>query len=231
MEGGSEVQLAQTFAELARRLLAEDSVQATLDRIVEAAVDTIGGCDYAAVSLVEKRKISTAASTGDVPQQVDAIQYETDQGPCLDAIKDHEVLEVDDLMKEDRWPEFSKRAAEETSIRSMLSFRLFNEEDTVGALNLYAKDVGAFEEDAVAVGSVFAAHAAVALVGARKQEQLQGAIESRDTIGQAKGILMARQALTEAEAFDVLVRASQRTNAKLRDVAEQVAHTGDVPGP
>lgn len=225
----SDLEMARTFGDVARALVAEDTLQDTLDRIVQLAVDTIVGCDFAAVSLMERRKIHTAASTGDVPERVDAIQYEVDEGPCLDAIKDHEVVQVDDLSKEQRWPRFSPRTVGETKIMSMLSFRLFSEEDTMGALNLYSFDADAFEDDATDVGSVFAAHAAVAMVGARQQEQLENALKSRDVIGQAKGIIMGRDGVTDDEAFDRLKRASQRVNLKLTEVADRVARTGEAP--
>lgn len=154
---------------------------------------------------------------------MDAVQYETDQGPCLDAIREHETFKTDDLAKEDRWPKFSSRAAEETGVASMLSFRLFAEADTMGALNLYSKQRGAFDEEALAVGSVFATHAAVALAGAQHDEQMEKALRGRDVIGQAKGILMAQQHVTADEAFDILRRASQSMNIKLRELAERVA--------
>lgn len=218
-----DVELARTFADTARTLLAEESVQATLDKICALALDTIDGCDHAAVSVVEGRKVTTQASTDDVPCRVDAIQYELDAGPCLDAIREHEVFEVEDLAADDRWPDFSRRAVEETRIHSMLSIRLFAEEHTMGALNLYSEAPAAFDADARDVGSVFAAHAAVAMVDAREREQFEQALASRDVIGRAKGILMARQNLTDDEAFDLLRRASQRMNLKLRDVAARIA--------
>jgi GAF domain-containing protein len=217
------VELAQTFADVARVLVAEDDVEATLKKIATLALETIDGCHHAGVSLVQGRKISTPAASDDVPGQVDAIQYETDQGPCLDAIREHETFRIDDLAVEDRWPEFSKRAAEDTGVASMLSFRLFAEEDTLGALNLYSKQRGAFDDEALAVGSVFATHAAVALAGAQHDEQMQKALQTRDVIGQAKGILMAQQDVSADEAFDILRRASQRMNIKLRELAERVA--------
>jgi putative methionine-R-sulfoxide reductase with GAF domain len=119
------VELAETFAEVARALLGEDDVQATLLKITALAVETIDGCDHAGISLVEGRKIGTPAASDDVPVQVDAIQYETDQGPCLDAIREHETFRIDDLAREDRWPNFSQRAAQDTGVASMLSYRLF----------------------------------------------------------------------------------------------------------
>ena len=217
------MELAETFADVARALVDEDGVQATLRKITTLAVETIDGCHHAGVSLIEGRKISTPAASDDVPVQVDAIQYETDQGPCLDAIREHETFRIDDLATEDRWPGFSKRAAEETGVVSMLSFRLFAQGDTMGALNLYSKQPSAFDDEALAVGSVFATHAAVALAGAQQDEQMHKALQGRDVIGQAKGILMAQQNVTADEAFDILRRASQRMNIKLRELAERVA--------
>ena len=217
------VELAQTFADVARALLGEDDVEATLTKISTLAVETIDGCDHAGVSLIQTRKISTPAASDGVPVQVDAIQYDTGEGPCLDAIREHETFRTGDLASEDRWPKFSPRAAEETGVISMLSFRLFAETDTMGALNLYSKQRDAFDDEALAVGSVFATHAAVALAGAQQDEQMQKALQSRDVIGQAKGILMTQQDVSPDEAFDILRRASQRMNIKLRELAERVA--------
>ena len=217
------MELAEIFAEVARALLSADDVEATLEKITSLAVETIDGCDHAGVSLVQGRLISTPAASDDVPIQVDTIQYEVDDGPCLGAIREHETFCIEDLAGEDRWPEFSRRAAQETGVASMLSFRLFAEGDTMGALNLYSKRPGAFDDDALAIGSVFATHAAVALAGAQYDEHLQKALQGRDVIGQAKGILMAQQNVNADEAFDILRRASQRMNVKLRELAERVA--------
>ncbi len=221
-------ELAETFAEVARALRAEGSVQATLAKIVELAVSTVDGCDHAGVTLVEERTVRTPAASDDVPRLVDTVQYETGEGPCLDAIRKHEVFQTDDLLREVRWPNFSRRAAEESGVASMLCFRLFVEADTMGALNMYSRNKGAFDAEDRAVGSIFAAHAAVALSAARQQDQLEQALETRDVIGQAKGILMARQDVTAEQAFDMLRRGSQRLNIKLRELARQVAR-GESP--
>lgn len=224
-----DLELSQALADVARALLAETSLQSTLEKIVTLTVRMVPGCEFAGVSLIEGRRISTPASTSEVLQAVDSIQYETDQGPCLDAIREHEIFKTDDLAEETRWPAFSQRAAEETGVRSILSFRLFAEADTLGALNLYSKERAAFNEDSCDVGSLFAAHAAVAMVNARRQESFERALSSRDVIGRAKGIIMARGGVTDEQAFDVLRRVSQQLNRKLRDVAEEVSDTGALP--
>lgn len=222
-------ELSDTFADVARSLRAERSVQATLGKIVELAVKTIDGCDYAGVSLVQGGKITTPASSDEIPAKYDAVQYETGEGPCLDAIREHDVFQTDDLSHETRWPKFARRAAAESGVSSVLAFRLFIEENTLGALNLMSRSKAAFHEVDRAVGSIFAAHAAVALSAALQQQDLERAMETRDVIGQAKGILMARQHVTADEAFDMLRWASQQLNVKLRELAQQVADTGGVP--
>lgn len=224
-DGDNGIELAEAFADIARALLADKTLEETLQRVSRLAVDVVHGCDHAGISLIEGRRITTTAASDAVAGAVDKIQYETDQGPCLDAIRDHEVFRVDDLEHEDRWPEFARHAAEQTGVRSLLAFRLFAEGETMGALNLYSKERAAFDDDAVRVGTILAAHAAVAMVSVRTNEQKDEAIRSRDVIGRAKGILMARQAISDEEAFQLLRRASQRMNVKLRDIAAQVAES------
>ena len=112
----------------------------------------------------------------------------------------------------------------------MLSFQLYVERDNLGALNLYSADACAFDDESEHVGLLFAAHAAVAMAGARRQEQLTHAVTVRDLIGQAKGILMERYKITADQAFQVLARASQQTNRRLADVADELTQTGSVPG-
>jgi GAF domain-containing protein len=219
-----EVELAETFADVARGLLGGHDVDATLERICRLAVRTVDACEAAGISIVERKTITSHSTTNDLPCIVDGIQAETQEGPCVDAIKEHAVFVTGDLAQETRWPLFARRAHEETGVRSILSLRLFASEDTMGALNLYSTQPDAFDDQDVAVGSVFAAHAAVALSNARHEEALEKKADSRDVIGMAKGIIMARQHVTDDQAFDVLRRASQRMNVKLRELADRVVH-------
>lgn len=226
-EGDEEVvRVAEMFAEVARALASHDDLQPILAKIVNLAVEHLDSCEFAGISLVEGRKITSPASSNDIPRIVDSIQAEVDEGPCLDAIREHEVFQTDDLKGEQRWPRFANRASEETGILSILSVRLFLEEDTMGALNLYSTRSAAFDETDIALATVFAAHAAVAMSASRREENLERQVESRDLIGRAKGILMARSHLDDDQAFDLLRRASQRLNIKLIKVAEQVVEGG-----
>ena len=226
------LRVAEMFGEVARLLAGHESIQVTLNKIVELAVEHLDGCEFAGISLVRGREITSPASSNDIPRTLDKIQEEVGEGPCLDAIKEHEVFQTGDLAAEGRWPQFSKRAFDETGVRSVLSLRLFVEHDTMGALNLYATDPDAFDEADVALGSVFAVHAAVAMASARREEGLERKAEGQEAIGRAKGIIMGRSGVSDERAFEMLKAASQRLNLKLRDVARQVNEgtaAGDEP--
>ena len=221
--------LAARLNEVARTLHKQDNAQDTLDVIVRTAVGTIPGARHAGImTIIGKREVKTVASTDDVPSAVDQVQYDTGQGPCLTALYQQKVVSAPDLTKESRWPVFAQRALA-LGVQSMLSFRLYVSGDDLGALNLYSPDAYAFDDESEHVGLLFAGHAAVALATAQERDHLADAVQTRDLIGQAKGILMERHKLTSEQAFSVLVRASQLTNMKLRKLAEQLTSTGELP--
>ena len=218
--------LAEQLGRLARSLEAEGSTTAMLDAVVGAAVQLIPGAQEASISLVvARRQITSLHRTGDLPRVVDAIQTETAQGPCLDAAYEHETVQVPDMRHEQRWPRFARRAYE-AGAGSMLSFRLYVQGDTMGALNLYNRQPGGFDDESEQVGRLFAGHAAVAVADARKRDDLDRAVASRDLIGQAKGILMERYHLDGDGAFRVLARVSQASSRPLREVARELVSTG-----
>jgi GAF domain-containing protein len=223
MDDDADLELAKTFSEIARILIAESDPQATLQRIVALAVETIDGCEHAGISVIHGRMVTSPASSDEVPAIVDRIQSETGEGPCVDAIREHEVFQTGQLSAERRWPAFTARAIAESGIESILSLRLFAAE-TMGSLNLYSTQIDAFDDRDVAIATVFAAHAAVAWSTSQAIENLKVGLITRQLIGQAVGLLMARQHMSESDALDALQRASQRLNIKLREVAERIVH-------
>ena len=228
----SPAELAAQFAGVARALHAEPDTERTLARICELAVSIVDGCDHAGITVVRRGRPETVAASDDVPAKVDVLQYQTRQGPCLEAIVEHRTFRSHDLATEHRWPQFAKRAASRTGVRSMLAYRLFTDEDTLGALNLYAKEPKAFQDDVLPIGAVFAAHAAMAFAQAREHEQiehLEQAIASNRAIGTAVGILMTTRRIGSEGAFELLRSTSQAANRKLRDLADIVVRTGDLP--
>ncbi|GIF04968.1 GAF and ANTAR domain-containing protein [Actinoplanes siamensis] len=220
--------LATALSEVARFLHSEHDEQSTLETIAAAAVDTVPGARHAGLMVVRRhREIETRAATDDVVRDVDQAQLDTGQGPCLEAVYQRKTVRLGDLTREKRWPVFAERAGG-LGIRSMLSFQLFVEDDSLGALNLYAPEPQAFDDDSEHIGALFAAHAAIALTGVRQQEQCGDATQVRDLIGQAKGILMERYQITADLAFGLLVQVSRGTGTKMVDVARHLADTGDL---
>jgi transcriptional regulator with GAF, ATPase, and Fis domain len=218
-------ELAQQLSELSRSLQAQDTTDLMLDELVRAAVAVIPGVDEGSISVVTGRSAITSQSpSGDLPRRVDAVQAELGEGPCLDAVFHQQTVQVPDMAHEQRWPRFAAAAAE-AGAASMLSFQLYVEKDNLGALNLYSYRPHAFDDESEHVGLMFASHAAVAFADTQRIDQLNHKAETRDLIGQAKGILMERYNISSDRAFAVLVRISQHNNRRLRDVAEELVST------
>lgn len=205
------------------------SLDDSLARLSRAAVDAVRGAEYAGWTM--RRRDGSLSSLGVSHADIaalDALQSELGEGPCVDAARSgsRTLTLVDDLADEaSRWPRFAP-AAVDRGVRSLLSFAIAPHDASPGALNLYACEVAAFDAEAKAVAEAFATQAAVAVYGAQTIAGLDAAVASRDVIGQAKGILMARHGVGAAEAFGMLVSASQDTNIKLVDVARWL--TDDV---
>lgn len=216
---------AEQMAELARVLLAKDSVQATLDEIAASAVRLVEGCDAAGILAVRKGQAVTLAAHGDMVEDSDRLQGELCEGPCFDlAAQDsgERVFRIADMREpQPNWPRFAQ-AARGLGIGSMTGILLYTDRQDFGALNLYSRRPGAFTKDFETAGWLLASHAAVALASTQTIDQLEHAMESRHAIGEAMGILRERHHLSEDEAFAVLRRLSQHHNVKLRDIAQQV---------
>ncbi len=222
--------LALTMRDLARALEQEDDPADVLEQVVVAAIELIPGVDEGSISVVlGRQRVESRAPSSHLPRLVDAAQEETGEGPCLDAVYTQRTVRVPDMRSEQRWPQFSRRAFE-LGAASMLSFQLYVEGDNLGALNLYAREANAFTDESEHVGLLFAAHAAIAYVGARKEGEFNEALSTRGMIGQAMGILMERYKIDADRAFMVLVRASQAENRKLRHIAEELVTRRALPG-
>lgn len=230
--GGSRGQdgLATTLSRFAREVQQEDDPDRTLAVIVQHAVALIPGCDEASISVVIGRKqVDSEAASGELPRAVDALQERTGQGPCLDAAYEHKTVRVPDMASETRWPDFTPRALA-AGAAGMMSLQLFVEGDDLGALNLFSRRAWSFDDESEHIGLLFAAHAALAYSAVQQQARSASSIAIRQLIGQAQGVLMERHKITDDQAFALLVKASQHTNTKLRDVAEQLVHSGQVAG-
>lgn len=219
----------QQLAEAARSMQGKASTQEMLDEAVVVATSIIHGCDLAGMSIVNPHGIDTPAGSGDALRRLDALQFELKEGPCFDALHTHEVVLSKDLSTDERWPTWGPQVSEEIGVRSILSYRLFSGESTLGAMNLYSRAVDAFDAEDIQNGGALAAHVAVALAEAQNVTHLETAIDVRTAIGRAEGILMERFDLAPAQAFAVLRRVSQARNVKLNRIAEELVRTRVTP--
>jgi GAF domain-containing protein len=215
-------------AQLAAELADAPSLEELLERALGLAIDIVPGCEQAGISLLQDRLVETPASVGNLAEVCDKLQEQLGDGPCVTALLEADIIRIDDVLSDERWPEFSGGAAK-AGLRSMLACRLATQRDKLGALNMYSTEPDAFtaESEAMAIG--YAAHVSLALSALDREANLRRAMKSRELIGQAMGILMERHRVTASQAFDVMVHASQRTNVKLRSIAEELVRTGSLP--
>ena len=219
---------AESLIALAGIFVAEQSLEATLFEVLNLACAAVAGGDMGGVTLLGAEGPTTAVATGETARRVDAIQYQVGAGPCLDAYRRQQINRIDSTAADDRWPDFS-RGASEAGIQSILSLPLVVAGDGLGALNVYCREPNGFSVADEATGALFASYASVALANARVYwrvktlaGQLEEALSTRGVIEQAKGILVAEQGCSADGAFEILVRASQRSHTKLHDVAAQL---------
>jgi GAF domain-containing protein len=233
MNGDPEV-LENAVRSLSRLLLAEETLEDTHGRVASLACRTLPPCDMASVTIINDGRPSTPVQTHPQAGDLDSAQYRSQRGPCLEAYNDQRAVREKIPESGDRWPEFSA-VADKAGVQSVLAVPLVASDRPLGALNLYSKSPGGYDEAAEETALLFSEQAAVACANAEVYwrtytltEHLREALESRDVIGQAKGILMARRGCTPEAAFEALRKVSQHRNVKLRDIAEQVVYLGDL---
>jgi GAF domain-containing protein len=217
--------ITQVMADMARAMQNSEDVSLTLQTLTACATDTVEGVDFASISVRHgDGRLETLAPTDPLIRQVDELQFKLAEGPCYDAVEGDSVCLSEDLAHDDSWPAYGPQVAA-LGIRSQLGIRLATDGGWRVALNLYAKRPRAFDSDTIEVAELFADQAAVAMGFVRTVQTLNKALATRQTIGQAVGILMERYTMDAERAFAFLVRASQTSNMKLRDVADEIVAT------
>jgi GAF domain-containing protein len=213
------------IAELVQELYSRPDTDSdtVIAELAENAAVEVPGAQYAGVTVTRNAKhIDTPAATHKWPILLDEIQQRHREGPCLTAAWEEKTIHVADLETDDRFPLYCQDALAETPIRSIMAFQLFIAGETMGALNVYAEQSHAFSPESRAIGLIFAAHSSVAWNSARRDEQFKRALSSRDTIGQAKGMIMERYGVDAVQAFEVLRKLSQDSNVPLVQVATEL---------
>jgi len=219
----------ESLGALTRFLIGEQPLHDTLTRVAEMAVKAVPAAAFAGMTLMEGGRPQTSVFTDPDSPELDQAQYDSGVGPCLDAFREGKVFVLESTRDDRQWPSFS-RACLEHGVLSTLSIPLKADGETNGALNLYARSERAFGDDEIRTASQFGEHAGVVLTNATaywkaftRAEQLEIALETRDVIGQAKGVIMAAMRCSADEAYRLLVRQSQQENRKLREVAAEIA--------
>jgi hypothetical protein len=227
--------LAEAFTSLEPHLLEASPADEVLRAITSNGLRVVKGAEHAAITRGRPGNFTTVAETSDVPVKVDSIQYELGCGPCVDAIVDNATYVSGDLAGERRWRGFGQRAADEVGVLSMLSYRMFLEDDDlIAGLNFYSSKPDAFDENAQTVGLLLATHGALALSALRHADtatHLARALASNREIGVAMGVLMSQHKISREQAFNLLRITSQHTHRKLFDIAADVADTGTLELP
>ena len=238
---GSQIPRPANAAEALERLgelsLRDLSMDSLLQTVAALAKTVMPGNPEASVSLLIKDKPTTVVSTGQLALDLDETQYDRDYGPCLHAARSGEMTEIADTRSESRWRGYCTVAAGHGNLSSLSIPLLIDEDEQLtGALNMYAREPGAFDEASRSAARSFGPYASVAAGNlyayrsARETaENLQAALASRAVIDQAKGILMERRKVTADQAFQLLAQASMALNRKVRDVADHLVRTGELP--
>ena len=219
---GPRPEISAALLKAAQEISQPRELQTTLDTIVETAAHSLPGIDHVGITIASRSgAMETKAGSDTFVWELDKLQYELHEGPCLHAIAVEPVTTVEWAGRDQRWPQFMPLAVAK-GLRSQMGLRLYTETETLGGLNMYSTSSDTIDPAAMHMAELFAAHASLTLGHARREEQLSTALVTRKVIGQAIGILMERHALDEDGAFAYLTRVSSHTNVKLRSVAQEI---------
>ncbi|MEK0156310.1 GAF and ANTAR domain-containing protein [Arthrobacter oryzae] len=222
-------ELSGAIGRIRRLLLTEEKVDAAVELLAKAIKDSVPGTIGAGVSVMDSQGRRTShGATDRVVEEADALQYELGEGPCLTAWAAEESILVDDVRTDDRWPRW-REAVRGLPIRSVVSTALVADKESVGALKIYAALPSAYTPATVRLLELFAAPAATLLshvqgsdVPRLISDDLHAALESRDMVNRACGILMQRHGLGHERALEELMRQARRWRLSLAEAAVEL---------
>ena len=195
----------------------------TLQTIAETARLSIPSVEHVGVSVLDHEgRAQTKAATSDLVRELDTLQYSLNEGPCVDSLGGSSVVAAPRIRHDQRWPTYVPVAVQ-LGLKAQLAVRLYLDEvGTVGGLNMYSTDSEDIDPQAPAIADLFATHAALALGKAQRVDDLRQALQTREIIGQAVGLLMEKYHLDTDGAFGFLVRTSSHSNTKVREIAARM---------
>lgn len=223
--------------QLGRLSLRDLSMEDLLQNIAQLSSAVMPGRPDTSVTILVRDEAHTVASSGDLALQLDEKQYGLDDGPCLHTARSAQATEIADTRTESRWPEYVRSAADHGCLSSFsVPLSIDEAAQVTGAMNIYAREADAFDDASRNAALAFGSYAGVAAGNLHAfrsaqdaADNLRIALESRAVIDQAKGILMERHKLTADQAFQLLAQASMASNVKVREVAERLVTTGELP--
>jgi len=217
---------AGAFKNLAQLVYAGETYPAIYEEICRLAVALIPACDHACIPTIRGGEEPVLqASTDDVAAFVDRLEWETGEGPCVDAIMTQRFEWDPNITEHPAWPRLAERVLAETPVRGMIGYRIVVSERKVGALNVFSDTAGALTQEDADIGAILVSFASVAITAAGQREEAaslrEGMLSNRE-IGKALGMLMATHSISDQEAFDRLRGASNRLNTRLVEVARRI---------
>jgi GAF domain-containing protein len=218
-------ELAGVFARMSGLLLTEETVESALGVLSSLAQETVPGSTGGGVSVVDGGRRTSSGSTDARVREADALQYRLDEGPCLTAAATRQLVRIDDLSTDTRWPRWAS-AALPLGLRAAMSAPLVVGDGSLGAIKVYAEEPGTFDDRSEQLLSLFAAQAAFLVANVRTAERakrlsdgMREAIDSRDAVNVARGILMGRSNLDEESALALLLRRAAQDGTTLAEAA------------
>ncbi len=212
---------------MAKVVYSGESYESVHESLCHSAVELVDGCDHASLMLRKNGKAVTVAASDEIARRVDQLEQSLDEGPCLDAMDDDEPDQhmCPDLTTGSKWPKLAARILAETGVKGMAGFRIRQEGQKVGALNIFSDTPGALTEHSLEQAIMLTAFASVALAALERGEEastLRRGLESNREIGKAIGLLMAMHDIDDDQAFQMLAKVSQEMNVKVAEVAARV---------
>ncbi len=215
-----------------------------LHRLMGHATQVIDAAGAGVMLAGEQGDLEFVAASEQRVVEAEQHQAKLKSGACFEAYATNRIVTVDDLSTDRRWPDYAQRVAS-LGLCSVLGVPMNAFGQTIGVINFYREAPSHWSPEDVDTAEIITSMGAGYVLSANHlraqhtlSEQLHAAIRSRDIIGQAKGVIMAREDVNADTAFQMLRQRSQDQKRRLRDLAQEIVadhevhidSSGDRPG-
>ena len=221
-------EVRQALHELGDLRYAAGNLDDALRRIVNATHELFA-VDGAGLMLVDPDQLLRNVADSDKRiGDLEELQIEHGEGPCIDAFDDKELIHASDLTTEDRWPDFSS-AAVDRGLRAVLASPIPYNQMAIGVVTVYSAKVRPWSPEGELALIAFTDLAALTIANTMQSEergelatQLQRALDARVVIEQAKGALCARDGVTPGQAFEQMRRRARAERRRVLEIAQEI---------